>query len=314
MSKPFVHFFETPKGKYFYDVNTNAIVRVTPRLYEYLNGEIEHLLDNADVAGEIETLTLAGMLSADKWERIEHPETRLLKEHLDGSIESLTLQITQQCNLRCKYCPYSGSYYNRKHSNACMNIEIAKKAIDFYIQHSSDRRELDIGFYGGEPLIQYDMIKEAVEYARKQGEGKKVHFHITTNATLLDMEKINFLVKNEFKIMISLDGPRELHDKNRMKTDGKGSFDKVMENVQLIWEHFPEYVKEIMFNCVVDGKEDYGCINDFFTNYDIIKDIHTNFSDLVAENIKDNELLLSSEDYDVAYQYEIFKLMLNKCN
>ncbi len=314
MSKPFVHFFETPKGKYFYDVNTNAIVRVTSRLYEYLNGEIEHFLDNADVAGEIETLTLAGMLSADKWERIEHPETRLLKEHLDGSIESLTLQITQQCNLRCKYCPYSGSYYNRKHSNACMNIEIAKKAIDFYIQHSFDRRELDIGFYGGEPLIQYDMIKEAVEYARKQGEGKKVHFHITTNATLLDMEKINFLVKNEFKIMISLDGPRELHDKNRMKTDGKGSFDKVMENVQLIWEHFPEYVKEIMFNCVVDGKEDYGCINDFFTNYDIIKDIHTNFSDLVAENIKDNELLLSSEDYDVAYQYEIFKLMLNKCN
>lgn len=93
MSKPFVHFFETPKGKYFYDVNTNAIVRVTSRLYEYLNGEIEHFLDNADVAGEIETLTLAGMLSADKWERIEHPETRLLKEHLDGSIESLTLQF-----------------------------------------------------------------------------------------------------------------------------------------------------------------------------------------------------------------------------
>ena len=68
-------------------------------------------------------------------------------------------------------------------------MKLQKKAIDFYIQHSFDRCELDIGFYGGEPLIQYDMIKEAVEYARKQGEGKKVHFHITTNATLLDMEK-----------------------------------------------------------------------------------------------------------------------------
>lgn len=314
MSKPFVYFFETPKGKYFYDVNTNAIVRVTSQLYEYLNGEIEYPLDNVSILKELETLTWAGMLSTDKWKTIEHPATQLLKEHLNGSIEMLTLQVTQQCNLRCKYCPYSGSYYNRKHSNACMNIEIAKKAVDFYIRHSFDKHELNIGFYGGEPLIQYDLIEEVVGYARKQGEGKRINFHITTNATLLDLEKITFLVKNEFKITISLDGPRELHDKNRTKTDGKGSFDKVIENIQIIQKHFPEYIKQIMFNCVVDGKGDYGCLNDFFTNYDIIKDIHTTFNDIAEEGIKDKELLLSSEDYDKAYQYEVFKLLLNKCN
>lgn len=314
MSKPFVHFFETPKGKYFYDVNTNAIVGVTSRLYEYLNGGTEYPLDHADTLKELETLTWAGMLSTDKWEAIEHPATRLLKENLNGSIEMLTLQVTQQCNLRCQYCPYSGSYYNRKHSSASMNIEIAKKAVDFYIRHSFDRHELNIGFYGGEPLIQYDLIEEVVDYVRKHGEGKKVNFHITTNATLLDLKKITFLAENKFKITISLDGPRELHDKNRKKTDGKGSFDKVMENIQMIQKYFPEYIKEIMFNCVVDGRGDYGCLNDFFTNYDIIKDIHTTFSDIAEEGIKDQELLLSSEDYDKAYQYEVFKLLLNKCN
>lgn len=314
MSKPFVHFFETPKGKYFYDVNSNAIVRVSSQLYGYLNGGIEYSSENINITKELDILTQAGLLSADKWSSIEHPATNLLKENLNGSIEMLTLQITQQCNLRCKYCPYSGSYYNRKHSSASMNIEVAKKAIDFYIKHSFDRQELNIGFYGGEPLIQYDMIKEIVDYVNKQGEGKKVYFHITTNATLLDLEKITFLAKHEFKMTISLDGPRELHDKNRKKMNGKGSFDKVIENIQMIQNYFPEYIKEIMFNCVVDGRGDYGCLNDFFTNYEIIKDIHTTFSDIAEEGIKDNELLLSSEDYDIAYQYEVFKLLLNKCS
>lgn len=69
-----------------------------------------------------------------------------------------------------------------------------------------------------------------------------------------------------------------------------------------------------MFNCVVDGKADYGRLNDFFTNYEIIKDIHTTFNDIAEEGIKDTELLLSSENYDNAYQYEVFKLLLNKCN
>lgn len=314
MRKPFIHLFETPKGNYFYDVNTNAIVRVTPQLYEYLNNGIENPLNDISVRSELELIISAGMLSGNKWDVIEHPATPLLKENLNGSIEMLTLQVTQQCNLRCNYCPYSGSYHNRKHTNACMSIEVAKKAVDFYINHSFDRHELNIGFYGGEPLIQYDMIQEIVEYAREQGAGKKINFHMTTNATLLDLHKIAFLVDNDFNLTISLDGPRELHDKNRKRMDGTGSFDKVFENIQLIQRHYPKYIKQIMFNCVVDGRGDYGCLNDFFTNFDTIKDIHTTFSDIAEEGIKDKELLLSNEKYDNAYQYEVFKLLLNKCN
>lgn len=314
MSKPFVHFFETPKGKYFYDVNSNAIVRVTPQLYEYMIGKTVCSKENINIAKELEILIQTGMLSSDKWNTIEHPATNLLKENLDGSIEMLTLQVTQQCNLRCKYCPYSGSYYNRVHNSASMNIEVAKKAIDFYIKHAYDKKELNIGFYGGEPLIQYDMIKELVEYAYIQGEGKKVNFHMTTNATLLDLSKIAFLARNNFRMTISLDGPRELHDRNRQNTNGRGSFDKVIENVQIIQKHYPEYIKEVAFNCVVDGQGDYGCLNDFFTNYDVVKDMHTTFNDIAQEGIKNEALLVSSEDYDITYQYEVFKLLLNKCN
>lgn len=314
MKKPFIHFFKTPKGKYFYDVNSNAIVKVSSQLYEYLNSEMKDFIENSDIKMELEILLQAGLLSADRWEMIEHPSTELLRENLNGSIEMLTLQVTQQCNLRCEYCPYSGSYYNRKHSSESMDINVAKAAIDFYIKHSFDKQEINIGFYGGEPLIQYDMIKNLVDYVYIKGKGKKVNFHITTNATLLDLDKISFLAKHNFKMTISLDGPREIHDKNRKQMNGKGSFDKVIENIGIIQKHYPEYIQGIMFNCVVDGRGDYSCLNDFFANYDLIKDIHTTFSDIATEGIKDEGLLLSNEDYDNAYQYEVFKLLLNKCN
>lgn len=311
---PFVYFFETPKGNYFYDVNSNAIVRVSLALYDFLKAGTAFQDGDREIKREIETLLQAGMLSPDKWEGVEHPATGLLRESLDGSIEMITLQITQQCNLRCKYCPYSGSYYNRIHSNASMDASIAKKAIDFYIRHSYDKKVLNIGFYGGEPLIQYDLMKELVEYSYQQGEGKEVNFHMTTNATLLDQERIRFLAENKFKLTISLDGPRELHDKNRESVNGKGSFDQVIRNVRKIQEQYPEYMKEVLFNCVMDGRGDFGCLNDFFTNFEVVNSIHTIFSDLAQEGIKDKELLLSSQEYDEAYQYEVFKLLLHKCN
>lgn len=313
MNKPFVYYFNTPKGYYCYDVNSNAIIRVSPNLYESLKADRTLEDCDAEIKNEIGILAQAGMLSSGKWKSIEHPATGLLRENMDGSIEMLTLQVTQQCNLRCKYCPYSGSYYNRKHSSASMSADTAKKAIDFYIKHSYNKKMLNIGFYGGEPLIQYNLIKELVEYSRVQGEGKEVGFHMTTNATLLDKEIIDFLAENKFKLTISLDGPRELHDKNRESVDGKGSFDKVVRNIGIIQAEHPEYLKEIMFNCVIDGRGDFGCLNDFFTNYETVKDINAIFSDLAQEGIKDKELLLSSEEYDSAYQYEVFKLLLSKC-
>lgn len=313
MIRPFIYLFETPRKKYFYDVNSNAIVRIPDKIFEVLKNQMQFGDSDINSYKEIETLVQAGFLGDKHWKKIEHPATLLLEEKLNGSIEMLTLQVTQQCNLRCKYCPYSGSYYNRKHSNANMNFETARKAIDFYIKHSFDMRNLNIGFYGGEPLIQYDLIKELVAYTYQCGVGKNVNFHMTTNATLLTNESIRFLAENKFKLTISLDGPKEYHDKNRENIDEKGSFDKVIKNVQSIQEQYPKYMKEVMFNCVVDGKGDFGCLSDFFTNFELVKDFHTTFNELAQEGIKEKEILVSNEKYDNAYQYEVFKLLLSKC-
>lgn len=222
MSVPYIHTFYTPKGYYFYDFNTNAIVRINKSVYDFLN-EWEKNKDCPNSQSEcgniIDELKRAGFLSERHWTKIEHPATKMLDRYLHSSVESITLQVTQQCNLKCNYCPYSGSYYNREHSNRHMSFETAKQAIDFYIAHSFDIPVAHIGFYGGEPLIEYDLIRKIVEYCREKCFGKKIMYFMTTNATLLTEEVIDFLMENEFNLSISLDGPRNYHDRNRHRID-----------------------------------------------------------------------------------------------
>jgi uncharacterized protein len=311
---PFIYLFTSPKSKYIYDFNTNAIIRIAEDVYqdlrEYLrSGELTFRSELSEKG--INLLVENGFLQAKRWSNIIHPATMLLEQHLNGSVEYLVLQVTQQCNLRCKYCPYSGTYYNREHNDKCMDIEIAKKAIDFYIKHSYDIKTLNIAFYGGEPLIKYELIKKLVEYAKTMSDGKEVLFHMTTNATLMNGEVIEFLVKNDFRLAISIDGPKDLHDKNRENINGKGSFETVIRNVELIKKNYPEYIKNVMLNCVLDPSNDLGCINDFFANYESVKDFMTMFSDIAREGMKDEKYILL-DDYTNTYDYEVFKLFLYK--
>ena len=202
--KPFIHCFRTYNCCYFYDFNTNAIVRIPESVYVHLQhlekGTANISECDADVNEILNRLTEQGFLSSHHWCKIEHPASRLLENYLEGSVQSLTLQVTQQCNLKCEYCPYSGGFYNRQHNNRKMSFEIAKKAIDFYFLHSFDIPDAQIGFYGGEPLIEFEMIRRIVEYCNNEYYGKKIRYFVTTNATLLTEEKIDFLMKNNFDI------------------------------------------------------------------------------------------------------------------
>ncbi len=101
---------------------------------------------------------------------MEHPETEGLEYILENNLNTMALQLTQNCNLRCKYCVYSGNYENRKHSSLKMNKEIAYRAIDFFVRHSSDSEKLHLGFYGGEPLLEFELIKGCVEYIKKNSK------------------------------------------------------------------------------------------------------------------------------------------------
>lgn len=109
-----------------------------------------------------------------------------------------------------------------------MDWNTAKKSLDFLLEHSIDNEIVNIGFYGGEPMIEFDLIKKCIEYAKEIFKGKDIQFSITTNGTLINKKIIRYFVKNKVNLTISLDGPKEVHDKNRRFCNGSGTFDKII--------------------------------------------------------------------------------------
>ena len=207
--EPFIHLFSTPLGYYLYDVNTNEILKIDEDVYDYLqSGNIK----DTQTIKKIDKLKREGYLKCFRVEETEHPATELLPFYLQSKVGQLVLQVTQNCNLRCDYCVYSGKYITRGHTNKRMNYETAKKAIDFLKEHSVEKERVIIGFYGGEPLLEFELIKKCVKYARKELKGKQINFALTTNATLLNDEIINYFIEHSFIVTVSIDGPKEMHD------------------------------------------------------------------------------------------------------
>ena len=311
--KPFIYTFDTYNNNYVYDVNTNCILKINKECGNILKGIHKGSVSEQAINDNttLKKMKSQGYLSSHRFSEIIHPEDELLEFHLKNKVNLLILQVTQQCNLRCKYCPYSGGFYNREHANKKMDFNTAKKAIDFYINHSTDNSIISIGFYGGEPLLEFELIKKCIDYTESKVEGKKVLFNMTSNATLLTPEIIDYMEKHDISLMVSLDGPQNVHDKNRDFFGGKGTFESVIKNLDMIKKKFPEYFKTITFNCVMDIDNDFGCINEFFTTYDVIKDSNINFSSLNEDHAKE-ERKVDGEEYISDYNYELFKLFLSK--
>lgn len=297
--KPFVHFIGINKEIYLLDVNTNMISRVNERIYKYLmsNDDMPEL--NAEDTLLVENMKRAGMLKSNPIERIEHPMTDFVEDVLANNMTRLILQVTQNCNFRCEYCVYSGSYHNRIHNNKRMDWNTAKTALDFLYKHSKNSSELTISFYGGEPLLEIELIRQCVDYARAIFKGKTLRFNLTTNASLLTDDIILYMQKEKFLLTISLDGPQEVHDKNRTFADGKrGTHDVVMEHVKRIKEIAPDFVENVTFNAVLDDENNFKVINRYFMENPTIKDMVVNTSyindvnrkDEIAHNNEENHL------------------------
>lgn len=148
------------------------------------------------------------------------------------NVKAICLNVAHTCNLSCEYCFAKGGKYHGP--DAIMTTEIAKKAIDFLISNSGNHYNLDVDFFGGEPLMNWNVVKETVEYARSLEEKYNKHFNftLTTNGMLLDDDKIDYLNKNMKNVVLSLDGRRETHDEFRKTIGGNGSFDTVVPNFQ----------------------------------------------------------------------------------
>jgi uncharacterized protein len=264
--KPIISLFKTPNGYYFFDTNKDEVVSVGKEAFECLKS-----LLSDDEAVQLKTppelleyKTQGYLKSKSVVEEVKHVYTDHLDIFLERKLLKLTLQLTQACNLRCKYCVYSEENNERQrgHSHKKMSWETAKKAVDFLREHSIDSQEVNIGFYGGEPLLEYNLLKRIVEYSNRSFVGKKLTYVMTSNGTLLTDEMIAFLKENKITLMISLDGPKEINDINRIFMDGSGSFEVVAEKINRVKEIAPDFFDMLQINTVLDPKNDFDCINE----------------------------------------------------
>lgn len=150
----------------------------------------------------------------------------------NNDIKALCLHVAHTCNLTCDYCFASQGKYQG--DNALMSFEVGKQAFDFLIAHSGNRKNLEVDFFGGEPLMDWDIVKRLVEYARsiEQQHNKKFRFTLTTNGLLLNDDIMEFANKEMHNVVLSLDGRKEIHDKLRRTAGGQGSYDVIVPKFQ----------------------------------------------------------------------------------
>ena len=147
-------------------------------------------------------------------------------------VKALCLHVAHTCNLNCSYCFASQGKYNG--DRALMSFEVGKRALDFLIEHSGARVNLEVDFFGGEPLMNWDVVKQLVAYARTQEapHNKKFRFTLTTNGMLIDDDVIEFANKEMHNVVLSLDGRKEIHDRLRVDYAGQGSYDRIVPKFQ----------------------------------------------------------------------------------
>lgn len=202
---------------------------VIKRTFGKYGGEGVTEQDIEECYGQIEQLKADGQLfSPDTFE----PMAGALKEKTAGVVKALCLHVAHTCNLNCAYCFASQGKYSG--DRALMSFETGKRALDFLIENSGSRRNLEVDFFGGEPLMNFDVVKRLVEYARsiEKEYGKNFRFTLTTNGVLIDDDVIDFANREMSNVVLSLDGRKEIHDRYRVDYAGNGSWEKIVPKFQ----------------------------------------------------------------------------------
>ena len=175
-------------------------------------------------------------------------------------VKALCLHVSHDCNLKCKYCFASqGDFGGEKEM---MSFEVGKKAIDYLIANSGNRRNLEIDFFGGEPLMNFDVVKQLVAYGREveKANNKNIRFTITTNGILLDDDKIDYINEHMHNVVLSLDGRKEVNDNMRPTVNDKGSYDVIMPKFKKLVDKRPKdkyyYIRGTFTRDNLDFSED----------------------------------------------------------
>ena len=199
----------------------------------------------------------------------------LSNEYDYSQIGIYTIEITQQCNLRCKYCCYSGEYHNRrKHNSSDISWETLEQCITFIYEHCGNVPKIFVCFYGGEALLQRHKIEWVITELRNKLPYKSFEFTISTNGLLLNESTIDWICRTpNLNVTITIDGDKIMHDKNRVNASGEGSFNKIMENLKLFKDKNPElYKQRIKFISTVKSIQDLIPLNNFWINNDLLRE------------------------------------------
>lgn len=216
------------------DVNSGAVHVADREVYQLLQGMEQATAREAadhfetmegEAAQDIRTLIREGMLFTD-----DSYVTEEMLRNEGAVVKAMCLHVAHDCNMICTYCfGEQGSFAGSK---CLMSAEVGKKAMDYLLRNSGTRRNLEIDFFGGEPLMNFGVVKELVAYGRQEEQkyGKNIRFTITTNGLLLDSEKTQFINQEMDNVILSIDGRPEINDKMRKTVNGKPTYDKIISN------------------------------------------------------------------------------------
>ena len=316
-----IHKFEQDGQYYVIDVNSGSFHLVDELIYDMLLDDnklltVEEIIsslegkysdeDIKEAYEDLVYLTNEGDLySEDIFE-----EHAAIADNTESHIKALCLNIVHDCNLRCSYCfADKGEYHGCRKP---MDFETAKKAIDFVIANSGNSKNVEVDLFGGEPMMVYDLVKQIVDYGHEVGpkHGKNIRFTMTTNATLLNDEKIEYLNKNMENVILSIDGRKEVNDKIRIRIDGTGSYDRILPNIKNLVDRRDKKNKRYYARGTFTREN-----TDFFK--DIMHLVNEGFDEVSIEPVvlpDDHPLSLREEDLPQIFaQYdELYKEMLRE--
>ena len=289
-----------------YDEGQTAEAIVPAMLEKYGQREDVTREELQDCCGQIEELKAAGKLwAADTFK----PLAGDLKEKSAGIVKALCLHVAHTCNLNCAYCFASqGNYHGER---AVMSYEVGKQALDFLMDHSGTRHNLEVDFFGGEPLMNWQVVKDLVAYARsvEKERGKNFRFTLTTNGMLIDDDVIDFANKEMHNVVLSLDGRKEVHDRYRVDYAGKGSWETIVPKFQKLVASRPADKTYYMRGTFTHENPDF--LEDIKTMLDL------GFDELSMEPVvcaPDDPAALTEADLNIVFdQYEkLAQLMLER--
>lgn len=294
--------FDTENGFFLYDGLVNCLYAISEDVYNIIQSE--DVITNSQKFYYDEYIKKNNIRDATIPVEIDiaHDYTAdSIKNFIDNHRKLLILSVTSQCNLRCTYCIYQEKFENMdknkqiKNFEYSMTFDTAKKAIDQMVEKSLNLRHIHIGFYGGESLLEFELIKKCVSYVNSRNIGVEFGFGITTNGTLLNNKDIrDYLSEHNFSVSVSLDGPKKIHDRYRFTCEREETFDIIISNLKQWYAEYPTYfLQKVSINAVYAPPFHHKAMDDFFEALPI----EFTYGPLSSTNYFENHMSNISNEY-----------------